>query len=309
MADSFFKRSIEVPAWVAGLVAIALNVGGAVPIQKGPVEHNGRNYLVLRDSSLAEAEKQATALGGRLIPLSENDWLSRQFGVSNRIVEVPEAVLRISFSNSVHGAVRGAAIRSIDPTRIIYSSGGGSGGAVQLQDLPPDLQLKFGYDLTTVEKLEQQQNELKQRQLAAKVVQAKTAQQKATMAAQRAQVIAMRRVIYGKILQKTSLGFLMNSGEYYETGSSSGWTHAKNKALRNLEFYGDAILMAHPQERGLVDNDYIEIIAYPIGSYTYETVTGATRTIRAFTCNLDDAVTRWQTGQLEINSLKSKSKE
>lgn len=112
------------------------------------------------------------------------------------------------------------------------------------------------------------------------------------MAAIRRQVAAAGRVILGNVSQKTSLGLMIFSGQTPVNHPGFGGRDSRlvaSRFPRGTEFYGHCLLLDHPKFKGLVDEDYVEVVAYPCGDYSYQSVGAGGKTIRRFTADFNKA--------------------
>jgi len=74
------------------------------------------------------------------------------------------------------------------------------------------------------------------------------------------------------------------------------------RAARIQIFSGLCLLTDYPNASGVVDGDVVRAIAYPNGDYSYTAVSGGSKTVRQFTCDIND-VSRMPT-QIELNQMK-----
>ena len=90
----------------------------------------------------------------------------------------------------------------------------------------------------------------------------------------------------GKVLQKIESGLLVDSIRCtltdYSANTVTDLIYAESPEKGIQRYCQTCLLRNHPKYAELVDNDRVQIIAYPDGQYAYESVMGAKKTIRAF---------------------------
>ena len=198
----------------------------------------------------------------------------------------------ITFTNKAGTLVSNAEVVKVDANKLIYRIPSG-GGTVKLSDLPPALQEQFGYNAKKAAAVDE--NEQKAR--------AADLQQRAAMAATqekynrlKARLVQGSRRVDGKILQKISDGLLVQSGdhgralrEYREdVYGARGGTMTEGNAP-GAEALSLVLLQDYP-DPNMVDDGHVDVIAYPIGLYSYDSVGKSQKTVRKFSCNLDTAI-------------------
>jgi hypothetical protein len=209
-----------------------------------------------------------------------------------------------SFTNK-YGEVTHAVVLRVEPDGIVYKylSGGAGGGKVSFTNLPAELRERFGYDPDASASYGRLQIEKRQQEAervrAAQVLAAERARAEATQK----RVQAGSRTVSGKVLQKLSEGLLVDSGADFlaKVGDTSTTITRgaifKRKTVAFTEVnepralcLGLCLLQDDPRYRSIVDGDYITVLAYPIGQYSYTAVSGGTKTVRKFTASLAKAI-------------------
>jgi hypothetical protein len=205
----------------------------------------------------------------------------------------------ITFTNQYGDVVSNAVVIKVSANTLLYRIPSG-GGAVKLANLPPDLQQRFGYDPEKAAALDRKEQQDRAADL----------QQRMAWAAADAkynrlknQLEQGRRRIRGKVLQRISEGLLVDSGAatiayaeetHYGTSpdgdpiSWGGGTIAEGKTPGEEAL--SLVLLQDFPDPNMTDGGYVDIMAYPVGLYTYETVNQSSKTVRIFSANLDTAI-------------------
>lgn len=205
----------------------------------------------------------------------------------------------ITFTNKSGVVISNAEVVKVDANKVTYRIPSG-GGTVKLADLPPEVQEQFNYDAAKADMADEKEN----------LKQAADLQQRAAMSAAiakynqlRDQLIQGSRRVDGKVLQRISEGLLVDSGaasitraeeRHYGTspdGNPISWgggtiMEGNSPGAEALHL----VLLQDYPDPNVVDDGHVDIFAYPVGLYSYETVGKSQKTVRKFSCNLDAAI-------------------
>jgi hypothetical protein len=197
----------------------------------------------------------------------------------------------LSFTNVSGLVVSNAAIVRVEADRVFYRTERG-GGAVALADLPADWQARLGYDASRAEASAAARAEREARlrvQLAAQAeANAREYRRQRALIDQDKSKVA----IYGIVAQRHKDGELrirtvtppqVFSHLYGSEGRQAFRTPTSGAEGRPL-WSGELILLNHPQARTLVEDDLVNVAAWPDGVTEYTTVLSAGRTLRRFNC-------------------------
>jgi hypothetical protein len=200
----------------------------------------------------------------------------------------------ITFTNKSGVVISNAEVVKVEPNRLIYLfPAGGGGGSVKLADLTPELQNKFGYDAVAAAKLDEAEKEKRLADIK-KSAAINAALEKYNRL--KNQLWQGRKLIDGKVLQKIDAGLLVDSGEKgkfleerisSEPGVGPALWHEGNTP--GSEAQGLVLLQDYP-DPNMADDGHVDIVAYPLGLFSYETVGKSEKTVRKFSCNLDTAI-------------------
>jgi hypothetical protein len=209
----------------------------------------------------------------------------------------------ISFTNATGNYIADARVVKIFPNKIIYLTASG-GGTIQLDALPPSLQKKFGFNPTnaaTADTKDEIDEQIKEQAL----------YDKQLMASQQFQVEALRnrafqtcRIIWGRVVQKLPGGLLVDSGEEpvaevvksepdfeaHGNMTTTYKTEADEAKEPGAECRGLVFLTDLPESNSIGVDDYVQILAYRSGQYSYRPTSGGQTALRKFTADLDKAI-------------------
>ena len=198
----------------------------------------------------------------------------------------------ITFTNKSGDVISNAEVVEVHVSKLTYRIPSG-GGMVKLADLPPQLQERFGYDAAKADAADKKEREDRAAELQkATAISAAMAKYDGL----KNQLIQGSRRVDGKVLQKISVGLLVESGdfgrsfkEYHEDvyGTRGGiMTEGSSPGAEALNL----VLLQDYPDSSMADDGHVDIIAYPVGLYTYESVGKSQKTVRKFSCNLDTAI-------------------
>ncbi len=198
----------------------------------------------------------------------------------------------ITFTNHYGDVTSHAEIIKVTVNKLTYRTPNG-GGTIKISELPGDLQKKFYFnptnaaDMDELESLTKQQDELKNQVIT-------FAQSKYNRL--KAQLVQGSRRVDGKVLQKISEGLLVQSGElsrkmqeYHEDvyGSRPGIIIEGNRP--GAEALNLVLLQDYP-DPNMADEGHVDVIAYPVGLFSYDSVGKSQKTVRKFSCDIDAAI-------------------
>jgi hypothetical protein len=200
-----------------------------------------------------------------------------------------------TLTNSSGKIVTNAVLVKLSPNTFIYKTPDGEMGVRRLDSLPKDLRENFGYDPVKAAQADAadaekktQQDQMRQRQIAQAAAYAR-------YQAIKAEVEQGNRRIEGKVLQKIPEGLLVDSGaaaiaidEGMHNVSFAGGTLYEGTAP-GVEALGLVLLQDYP-DPNIADEGHVDIIAYPVGLFTYDSVNKSSKTVRKFSCDLDKAI-------------------
>jgi hypothetical protein len=216
----------------------------------------------------------------------------------------------ISFTNSLGDFITDAIPTRLFANKLIYITAEGGGGTIRLEKLPPDLRERFGYDPEKAA----QADEVDRQKHEAQLKRNKEAAYAAALAEYRQQIESSKMMIEGKVIQKLDIGLLVDSGteikrKSYEWAASVGAPTSGGEVklfdpTTHLQIYnGLCLLTDYSKISSVVDGDIVRAVAYPNGEYSYTAVSGGSKTVRQFTCDIN-AVSK-APSQAELNQLKA----
>ena len=219
----------------------------------------------------------------------------------------------ITFTNRDGNVVSNAEVLQIFPNKLVWEQNPGTisenPGVVKLSDLPPDLQVRFGYDAQKAAAADEKEK----RDLAA--LRQRIAANAAALSKQQAEAAAAletynrlanqleqgRRRIRGQVLERIPEGLLVDSGAAY-IADKQKWHYSINAqgneiGSRDLtvvegnapgsEALSLVLLQDYPSANMI---NAVDIVAYPVGLYTNATSNTIFKTVRKFSCNFDAAI-------------------
>jgi hypothetical protein len=215
----------------------------------------------------------------------------------------------ITFTNKTGEVFTNAPVMSFTATTVYYETPSGGGG-VKLSDLPPALQKLFNYDPAKAA-AERAAKAERTRALAVRQAAEREAISQASAAkAWREKVGKTKVAIYGKIIQRLDIGLLVDGGSEergvtyssWSTKASTGYGTSQHIAFSRPDgtpgAWGICLLIG--PARG-IDGEMVNTNAYPDGTYTYKTITGAQKTIRRY--NMDPAAVQTIASPEELDSI------
>jgi hypothetical protein len=211
--------------------------------------------------------------------------------------------LLISFTNAAGNFVPEAKVVKIFPNKIIYLTASG-GGIARLGDLPPALQRRFGFNPTNAATADAKDELDEQARDQAIYDNQLLASQQFQVEALRNRVFQTSRIIWGRVVQKLPGGLLVDSGQQavagvvrgepeFEANGNMTTTHkteADESKEPGAECKGLVFLADYPQYSSAVTGDYVQILAYQTGEYSYRPASGGQKTARKFTADFEKAV-------------------
>jgi hypothetical protein len=200
-----------------------------------------------------------------------------------------------TFTNKDGIVISNAEVVKIYANKLIWRKDFGMEGAgtVKLADLPPDLQQRFGYDPEKAAALDEKE----QQDRAADLQRRRTiaaAQEKYSRL--KAKLVQGSRRVDGKVLQKISEGLLVESGDLERAlqehnervyGDTGGVTF--ESGIPGGEALGLVLLVDYP-DPNMTDEGHVDIIAYPLGLFSYDTLNKSSKTVRKFSADLETAI-------------------
>ena len=199
-----------------------------------------------------------------------------------------------TLTNSAGNIVTDAVLVKLTPNTFLYKTPR-SEAFQRLDSLSKDLQEKFGYNPSKAA----QADELDRQKYAAQLQRANAAAAAAALAEHRSQIESSRMIIEGDVIQKLDVGFLVDSATQIkridlEWRASVGLSTSVIGDGRYYDptthiqiFNGLCLLTDYPKASSVVDGDVVRAFAYPNGEYSYTAVSGGSKTVRQFTCNIN----------------------
>jgi len=189
-------------------------------------------------------------------------------------------------------------VTSVDSDRVHLTYDGGI-GTFNFTDLSPELRKRFGYDpakATIALKAEQEKQAVADRQIATEI----RASQASASATSESQMnwSAIRKSavrLYGVVIQKVSGGYLIGTRESnpgYDNAEHFGYYMSQDSnptpadsfvpPFGNLTTLRDGLTIFLASDRDMVDDDRVDLLVYPSGEGSYETILGAKSTVRKY---------------------------
>jgi hypothetical protein len=213
-----------------------------------------------------------------------------------------------TLTNSTGDVITNAVLVKLTPNNFIYKTPDGGEGMMRLDSLSKNLQDRFGYDplkSALADEVERQRREAQREQ-------DMQAEFQAALGRRGAYIESTKMVIEGEVLQTLDIGLLVKSASEakkrayeYDTRigapTSGGDVKYFDPATRLPIYNGLCFLTDYSKASSIVDGDIVRVVAYPNGEYTYIAVSGGSKTVRQFTCDMD-AVSNAPT-EAELNQL------
>lgn len=196
----------------------------------------------------------------------------------------------ITFTNRNHEVISNAVVIRHDAVSMVYMTGGASGGSVKLADLPPDLQKRFGYDPLQAASAERKESEL--RSARSKAAQAIATEQAAaeTKRKRREEVSKMETIVWGRVIQRLDKGLLVNADSQIHGDRLPSEPAMYDPDLGRAVRFAKGIVLLSDYRGHAVDDDVVYALAYPVQDYEYTAVSGAKKTVRQYTADIDNCI-------------------
>ncbi len=211
-------------------------------------------------------------------------------------VSSPAQTNTITFTNQSGVVISNAEAVKISDNKLLYRIPSG-GGIVMLSNTPPDIQRKFNYNPAKAA----QADEVDKQKHEAQLRQDQQAAAAASLAEYRRRIASSSMMVEGEVLQKLDAGLLVDSAteakrRQREWDESVGHYSAGGEVkyvdqTTHLQLYnGLCLLTDYPRTSSIVDGDVVRAVAYPNGEYSYTAVSGGSKTVRQFTCDINQVV-------------------
>lgn len=186
-----------------------------------------------------------------------------------------------TLTNSSGDTISNAVLVKLTANKFIYKYPPGGEGVARLDSLPKDLQEKFSYNPTNAAFADKMDAQKKEKQ-AEHDNQAADALAREADVERRAKIVVQGcRTVDGNVIQKIDAGLLVDCDREEFT------LHPRDHYVdptKEKPLVRELILLEHyTNSDGIVDGDFVGTIAYPMGTYTYTSVQGASKTIRIYT--------------------------
>jgi hypothetical protein len=209
----------------------------------------------------------------------------------------------ISFTNAAGEVIASARVVKVFPNKIIYLTASGA-GTIRLDELPPALQKKFGFNPTNAAAADAREEVDEQARDQAVYDHQLLASRQYAVEILRNRVFQTCRIIWGRVVQKLPGGLLVDSGEDPLPGvvtgepefepngdmGTTGRTEADEVNEPGAKCTGLVFLTDDPQSATAVVGDYVQVLAYRNGNYVYRPASGGPKSVRKFTADFDKAV-------------------
>lgn len=177
-------------------------------------------------------------------------------------------------------------------------------------DLTEEQQKQFGFDPATLtkttedakKKKEDAERAYNEAAVRAKAASAARTQENATVGPIRFRIAKGSRLISGRVQQSVRAGLIVYSGEdEYKEFAKSELAEGRKPKSDNFPnetrpagsvYVGYCLIEDVPQKATFADGNSISVAGYPSGTYSFENLEGATRTVKKFSANLEAVVAR-----------------
>lgn len=190
----------------------------------------------------------------------------------------------VTFTNKAGRVFKDVRIVSVDPDGVVWMKTATNAGKVPYSDLDEATALRFGYDPQQAKAYK----ELKQLEKVHDSYRRLDAE-RAHAARERLKVVERTKmIINGRVTQVIEDGLLVNSGaeeriRVRELQRTKG-IEVNEYLLNDLPLYRSRCLLTD-YPKIAVDDDLVQVPAYPNGRYKYVAVNGGEMTVRKFTCD------------------------
>lgn len=181
-----------------------------------------------------------------------------------------------TLTNSVGDVITDAVLVKLTANKFVYKTPSGAMGMLRLDSLSKDLQEKFGYDPQAAQAADEAEKQKKVR------LQQYDQQQRENVAAQAAQAAIWKQVQRYKS-EFDVTGDTLRVDQVTKEGILASYNHVDSEP--DLSFSMVYFVKDYPKKDALSDGETISGPFYEIGSYTYTSVMGSSKTIQCLTCS------------------------
>jgi len=180
-----------------------------------------------------------------------------------------------------------ANVRSQNPASILISWGSGGLARVDFTNLPTDIQTMLNYDPTNAAAFRKQQDDAEKAKAAAYEAAAPLRKAAQEEQARFNRVKATEHDVIGQVFQVTKDGALVNLYAGIDDATAQ-----RIMAQPPIGVYDGpkTLVFLVGYNSPMVENEWLRLKTYPIGNYTYDAMSGTTKTILKITPNFQTAL-------------------